>query len=187
MWHPSYGKDAEVGGMPGKAFVMVWGAEDTEAALKERYRAEADGKRRMRLQGLWLLRQGRHVGEVAAAVGVHRRTVERWIDWYRHGGGLAGVLAHRQGGVGQPSRLTAEQQEQVAAEVASGRFATAAQIGAWIAETDGVAYRPGGVYDLLGRLRCHPKVPRPLHERADLAAQATWQRGASPRRSRRPG
>ena len=169
--------------MPGKAFVMVWAAADTAAALKERYRAEGDGKRRMRLQGLWLLREGRPVEAVAAAVGVHRRTVERWIDWYRHEGGLAGVLAHRQGGMGQPSRLTAEQREELGAEVASGRFATAAQIGAWIAEAYGVTYRPGGVYDLLGRLRCHPKVPRPLHEQADLAAQAAWQTGGSRRPS----
>ena len=171
--------------MPGKPFVMVWAAEDTEAALRARYRAEADGKRRMRLQGLWLLRQGRHVDAAAAAVGVHRRTVERWIDWYRHEGGVAGVLARRQGGVGQPSRLTAEQREAVAVEVAPGRFRTAAEIGAWIAEPYGVAYRPGGVCDLLGRLRCHPKVPRPLHERADPAAQAAWKGGASPRHSRR--
>ena len=171
--------------MPGRPFAMAWAAEDTEAALWARYRAEGDGKRRMRLQGLWLLRQGRHVDEVAAAVGVHRRTVERWVDWYRHEGGLAGVLAHRQGGVGQPPRLTADQQEQVAAEVAAGRFATAAQIGAWIRETYGVTYRPGGLYDLLGRLRCHPKVPRPLHEQADPAAQAAWEGGALPPRSSR--
>ncbi len=173
--------------MPGKPFVMAWAREDTAAVLWARYRAEADGTRRMRLQGLWLLRQGRHVTGVAAAVGVHRRTVERWIDWYRHAGGLAGVLAHRQSGVGQPSRLTAAQREEVAAGVASRRFATAAEIGAWIAETYGVAYRPGGLYDLLGRLRCHPKVPRPLHEKADLAAQTAWKGGASPRRSRRRG
>jgi transposase len=172
--------------MPGKVFVMDWAEADTAAALWTRYRAEADGKRRMRLQGLWLLRQGRRVEDVAAAVGVHRRTVERWIDWYRHEGGLAGVLAHRQGGVGQPSRLTAAQREAVAEEVATGRFRTAAAIGAWIAETYGVAYRPGGVYDLLGRRRCHPTVPRPLHEKADLAAPAAWKGGASPRRSRRP-
>jgi transposase len=156
--------------MPGKPFVLAWAEDDTEAALKARYRAEADGRRRMRLQGLWLLRQGRAVNDVAAAVGVHRRTVEHWIDWYRHQGGVAGVLAHRQGGVGQLARLTAEQQEQVATEVATGRFRTAAEVRHWIAATFGVSYQPGGVQDLLGRLRCHPKVPRPLHEKADLAA-----------------
>ena len=165
-------------------FELAWAEEDTEAALKAAYRATADGGVRMRLHGLWLLRQGRSVDEVAAAVGVHRRTVDRWVAWYR-GGGLAGVLAHRQGGRGRPARLTAEQQEEVAAAVATGRFATAAQIGTWIGERYGVTYRPGGVYDLLGRLRCHPKVPRPLHERADLATQEAWQKGGSARRSAR--
>ena len=168
--------------MPGKRFVMAGDGEDTEAALKERYRSEVDGKRRMRLQGLWLLRCGRHVDDVAAATGVHRRTVERWIDWYRHEGGLSGVLAHRQGGSGRIPRLTPEQQETVGCEVATGRFRTARAISAWIAETYGVSYRPGGVADLLGRLRCHPKVPRPLHEQADPAAQAAWNGGASPER-----
>ena len=168
-------------------FAMTWAAEDTEEALKARYRSEADGKRRMRLQGLWLLRTGQSVDEVAAVVGVHRRTVERWVDWYRHEGGVAGVLVHRQGGVGQPARLTAAQQEQVAAEVATGRFRTAAEIGQWLATTFGVSYQPGGVQHLLGRLRCHPKVPRPLHEQADLAAQERWKKGAlgTPLRPRR--
>ena len=158
-------------------FVVAWAAEDTEEALKGHYRAEANGKRRMRLQGLWLLRQGRSVDEVAAAVGVHRRTVDRWVAWYRSGG-VAGVQARRQGGVGQRPRLSPAQQEEVGAEVATGRFATATQVGAWIAARYGVTYRPGGVSALLGRLRCHPKVPRPLHEQADLAAQEAWKQGA---------
>ena len=165
--------------MPGKPFVLVWAAEDSEAALKERYRAETDGKLRLRLHGLWLLRQGRHVDEVAAVVGVGRRTVERWVDWYRHEGGVVGVRAHRQGGVGRRALLTPAQQEEVAQEVATGRFRAAREIGAWIADTYGVTYRPGGVATLLGRLRCHPKVPRPLHEKADPQAQDAWKKGGS--------
>jgi transposase len=171
--------------VPGKPFVMVWAEADTEAALKARYLAEPDPRRRPWLHGLWLLRRGWRVDAVADAVGVSRRTVERWIDWYRTGG-LAKVLTHRQGGLGQPARLTAAQQTQVAAEVATGRFRTAAEIGAWIADTFGVAYRPGGLYSVLGRLRCHPKVPRPLHEKADLAAQAAWKGGTSRQPWRRP-
>ena len=172
--------------MPGKPFVMVWAEADSEEALKRRYLAEGHPRRRQWLHGLWLLRRGWRVDEVADAVGAGRRTVERWIDWYRTGG-LEGVLAHRQGGSGQPARLTVDQQERVGEEVATGRFRTAAEIGAWIAETFGVAYRPGGVASLLGRLRCHPKVPRPLHEKADPVAQAAWKGGTSTRPSRRPG
>ena len=172
--------------MPGKPFVMAWAVEDTEVALKTRYRDEADGRKRMRLQGLWLVRAGQQVDAVAAVVGVHRRTVERWLDWYRTSG-LDGMLAHRQGGHGQPARLTAAQQEHVGAEVATGRFRTAAEIGRWIAEQFGVTYRPGGVASVLRRLACHPKVPRPLHEKADLAAQEGWKKGGSARPSREPG
>ena len=171
--------------MPGKPFVMNWAEADTEEALKQRYLAEVHPRRRQWLQGLWLLRRGWRVDDVAAAVGAGRRTVERWIDWYRTTG-LDGLLAHRQGGRGQVARLTAAQQEEVAEEVATGRFRTAAEIGRWIGATYGVTYRLGGVGSLLRRLRCHPKVPRPLHAQADPAAQDAWKKGASARRWARP-
>lgn len=139
----------------------------------------------MRLHGLWLLRSGRAVGAVASAVGVHYRTVQRWVRWYEAGGRSA-VRAHHQGGVGQVPRLTPAQQEQVATEVATGRFRTTAEIGAWIQATFGVTYRPGGLYSLLARLRCAPKVPRPLHQKADPALQETWKKGGSRPHSRQP-
>lgn len=164
--------------MAGRRLRVVWQATETVEALHDAYRAAGDAEVRMRLHGLWLLRGGRRVGEVADAVGVHYRTVQRWVRWYEQGG-LVAVRAHRQGGVGQPSRLTAAQHEQVAETVATGRFRTAAEIGAWIAATFGVTYRPGGLYSLLGRLRCAPKVPRPLHEKADLDAQDRFKKGGS--------
>jgi transposase len=167
--------------MTGRRLRVTWAETDAAEALHHAYRAEADAAVRMRLHGLWLLRTGRTVGAVAAAVGVHYRTVQRWVRWYEQGG-LAAVRAHRQGGVGQPPRLTAAQQEQVAQEVATGRFRSAAEIGAWIGATFGVHYQPGGLYALLGRLRCAPKVPRPLHEKADPAMQETWKKGGSRRR-----
>jgi len=165
---------------------MEWAEADSAEVLKQRYLSEAHPRRRQWLHGLWLLRRGWRVEEVADAVGVGRRTVERWIDWYRHEGGAAGVLAHRQGGTGQPPRLTAEQQAQLGDAIATGRFRTAAEIRVWIADTFGVTYRPGGVTSLLGRLRCHPKVPRPLHEKADPAAQAAWKGGSLGAPSPRP-
>ena len=62
---------------------------------------------------------------------------------------------------------------------ASGEFHTAAEARQWIRERFGVSYRPKGIYRLLGRLGCRPKVPRPLHEKADPAEQEAWKRGAS--------
>ena len=131
--------------MPGKPFVLMWAAADTEETLKARYLAEVHAQRRQWLHGLWLLRRGWRVDAVADAVGAGRRTVERWIDWYRSGG-LDGVLAHRQGGDGRPPRLSVAQQEQVGDAVASGRFRTAAEIGAWIAANSRSAGLSSGLY-----------------------------------------
>ena len=171
--------------MAGRRLRVVWQAEDTEDALQQAYRSEREGTVRMRLHGLWRLRQGRPVGEVARTLGVHYRTVQRWVRWYE-AGGLAEVRSHHQGGPGPQPRLTAEQQEQVAAEVATGRFRSAAEIGRWIETTFGVTYRPGGLATLLARLKCGPKVPRPLHAQADLEAQEGWKKGALQQRLGRP-
>ncbi len=122
----------------GRPFVVAWRDEDTEEALRTAYRAERDPALRQRVQALWLLRgDTRLVGEVASAIGVEYRTVQRWVGWYRTGG-LAAVRSHRLGGPGQPPRLTPEHQEQVAKEVETGRFRSAATIRVWITETFGV-------------------------------------------------
>ncbi len=164
----------------GRPFVVAWRDEDTEEALRTAYRAERDPALRQRVQALWLLRgDTRLVGEVASVVGVDYRTVQRWVRWYRSGG-LAAVRSHRLGGPGQPPRLTPEQQEQVAQAVETGRFRSAATIRVWITETFGVTYTEGGMYTLLARLRCAPKVPRPLHAKANLEDQEAWKKGGLP-------
>ena len=167
-----------LGAMARPEFVVVWRPEDTAEALRRAYRAERDGEARTRLHGLWLVRRGQRLAAVAQAVGVHPRTVQRWVRWYREAG-LAAVRARRRGGRGQASWLTPEQQAAVLREAATGAFHTAADARRWIQERLGVSYRPKGVYRLLKRLGCRPKVPRPIHEKADPAAQAAWKGGAS--------
>jgi transposase len=162
----------------GRKLVIGWAVEDDAASLRARYRRERRPDVRPRLHGLWLLRTGRSAREVAQVLGVHERTVQRWIGWYR-AGGLAAVTGRHAGGQGAPSFLTAEQREALAAEVATGRFRTAAEIRRWAAETWGVAYTEGGMYALLARLKCAPKVPRPIHDKADAVAQARWKKGTS--------
>jgi transposase len=49
-----------------------------------------------------------------------------------------------------------------------------------VAEQFGVTYRPKGIYGLLRRVRCRPKVPRPIHTKADLQAQEDWKKGVAP-------
>jgi transposase len=162
----------------GRKLTVEWGAEDDAASLYARYRRERRADVRPRLHGLWLVRTGRTTREVAEVLGVDERTVQRWLAWYR-AGGLAPIEGRHAGSQGAPSFLTVEQRAELAEEVAMGRFRTAAEIQQWVQERWGVSYTEGGMYALLKRLRCAPKVPRPVHEKADHRAQARWKKGGS--------
>ncbi len=162
----------------GRNLTVEWAAADDAASLYERYRRERRPDVRPRLHGLWLVRTGHTTREASEVLGVDERTVQRWLAWYR-AGGLAPLEGRHAGSQGAPSYLTAVQQVEVAEEVATGRFRTAAEIRAWVQERWGVSYTEGGMYALLKRLRCAPKVPRPVHEKTDHLAQARWKKGGS--------
>ena len=57
----------------------------------------------------------------------------------------------------------------------------AIQLRDWIARQYGASYTLGGVYSLLQRLKCAPKVPRPVHAKADPELQEAWKKGVSNR------
>jgi transposase len=162
----------------GRKLTIEWAAGDDAAGLYGRYRRERRADVRPRLHALWLVRTGHTTRETAGVLGVDERTVQRWLAWYR-AGGLAPLEGRHAGSQGARPYLTAGQQAELAAEVATGRFRTAAEIRAWVQERWGVSYTAGGMYALLGRLRCAPKVPRPTHEKADHLAQARWKKGGS--------
>jgi transposase len=162
----------------GRKLRIEWAAGDDAASLYARYRRERRADVRPRLHALWLVRTGRTTREVAEVLGVDERTVQRWLEWYR-AGGLAPIEGRHAGSQGAPSFLTVEQRAELAEEVATGQFRTAAEIRRWVEEHWGVRYTEGGMYALLSRLRCAPKVPRPVHEKADHLAQARWKKGAS--------
>src|SRR5918996_1256527 len=91
------------------------GSEGTISAARGRRSANP------RLHALWLLRSGWGMEQVAGIVGVHYRTVQPWVGWYRHGG-VAEVCARHGGGHGQPAWLTPEQEGVVAEEAAKGNL-----------------------------------------------------------------
>src|SRR5207237_1075699 len=95
--------------------------------------------------------------------------------------GVRGGVARGGDGGGAAAWLTAEQQAAVLEQAATGAFHTAADVRRWIQEQFGLSYRPKGIYRLLKRLGCRPKVPRPVHEKANLAGQVAWKKGGSPR------
>ena len=128
------------------------------------------------LHGLWLIRSGWQIKAAAEAVGVHYRSAQRWVEWYRSGG-LDEVVSRRMGGVGQARYLNSDQEERLVEEVRSGRFRTAGEIADWVQSEYGVRFRGNRIYGVLERLGCSPKVPRSRHEKADVEAQESWKKG----------
>ena len=148
--------------------------------LYARYRAERDVEVRKRLGALWLLRRGESVSSAAEATGVSRRTLSRWLGWYRRGG-LAEVLGRvpGHGAVGSQCWLSEHQQELLFERASLGELCTYEEARRWVEEEWGVKYRYKGMYALLARVGVRPKVPRPAAEKADPQAQESWKRGGS--------
>ena len=122
------------------------------------------------------------MGDVASVLGVHYRSLQKWVSWYR-AGGVNEVLSHRMKGLGQPRFLNPDQERELTEAVESGLFRAAGEIRKFIESEYGVSYRPGSVYSLLARLGSSPRVPRGLHEKADLKKQESWKKGVWARRS----
>jgi transposase len=159
-----------------KSVAVAWG--ETAEELYGRYRAEEAVARRKRLQVLWRVRAGDVPAVAGEAAGVGARTVERWLAWYRQGG--VEVVLRRVPGCGgrrSTSWLGPEQERALVAECATGAFRTYEEARAWVAAEYGVRYRYKGMHAALRRLGVHPKVPRPVAEKADPAAQEAWKQG----------
>ncbi len=164
--------------MIGRPFRMEWHEKDTQAALKKAYQSQRDASIRTRLHVLWLIRRDWRITSAAEAVGVHYRSAQRWVEWYRDGG-LNEVVSRKMGGVGQPRFLSEDQESKLVEEVGSGRFKTAGEIADWVESEYGERFKGNSIYSLLQRLGCSPKVPRPRHEKADVEAQDSWEKGGS--------
>jgi transposase len=138
--------------------------EDAET-LKQRIQREHDGRRKPRLQMLYLLASGQaHTRQdVAQLLGVHRNTVGHWLAIYE-AGGLAALLALYVP-AGKPLSLPPEVLaaiEQALRQPAG--FASYEALRPWVKQTHhlDVNYHP--LYTIVRtKLQAKLKVPRPSH------------------------
>ncbi len=160
--------------------IKAVGWAESERELYEIYRAQEDVGLRKRAQAMWLLRSGVTETEAARLAGVGRRTLTRWLGWYREGG--LEEVNRRVPGHGAPggtARLTSEQMGQLRERAATGAFRTYEDARLWVLEAFGVEYGYHGMYSVLARMDVHPKVPRPIAAKADPEAQEAWKKGGS--------
>lgn len=148
--------------------------------LHELYKKQRDLETRKRLVALWSVRRGESVTDAARIAGVGRRTLTRWLAWYREGG-LEEVLSRvpGHGALGSECRLTKHQQQRLVERAAQGEFRTYEEARRWVKEAWGVEYRYKGIYAVLSRLGVSPKVPRPTAEKGDPKAREAWKKGGS--------
>ena len=153
--------------------------QEDEATLKKLYQQERDHQNRTRLQTLWYLRQGRTMGEAAELVGVHYRTVQEWVAWYRQGG-VAEVLSHRHGGARpRERRLTGVQEAELKALAEAGEIRTIWDGVHWAEQEHGVPYTYWGMRGVFDRLKLRKKVPRQRSPKASAEQQEAWKKGDS--------
>jgi len=158
-----------------RSLSIVWHEETSE--FEALYKAEPDRQRRTRLHALWLVRLGHTVQSAASVVGIHLRTLQQWLSWYRQGG-LSEVLAHRHGGhAGRCSPLSASEEAQLKTLAATGQIGSIWDGVAWAQEHCGVSYTYWGMRSVFARLGLKKKVPRPRSPQASDQAQQAWKKG----------
>lgn len=162
--------------MAGVVQAVKW--QESAEQLYALYAAEREVERRKRLQALWGVRRGQTETEAARQAGIGRRTLVRWLSWYR-GGGLEAVLRRvpGHGAEGKPHRLCAAQQQELRERCGRGEFRTTGEVRDWVESEWGVGYKESGMYSVLARLEIHPRVPRPRADKADPEAQEAWKKG----------
>ena len=166
--------------MIGRPFRMAWHEQDTPEALKEACQSQRDVYIRTRLHALWLIRRGWQIKAAAEAVGVHCRSAQRWVGWYREGG-LDEVLSRKMGGVGQPRFLSESQERRLVGEIGSGRFRTAGEIADWVESEYGVRFTRGTAYTVcLSGWDVHRRFPDPGMRRRTCTLRSGGKRGAWP-------
>jgi transposase len=119
--------------------------------IEERRKSEKDSRFYQRLSALLWLDDGKSRQEVADLVGVCHRTVKNWLKTYLKGG-LEALCALKY--QGNPGHLSEKQQQQLKAEIATGRFKCAAEVCVFVEKTFGISYQPRGMRKLLNRLDC---------------------------------
>jgi transposase len=138
---------------------------ETVENLKQRLQREHDGRKKPRLQMLYLLagRQAQTRLEVAQLLGVHRNTISHWLTIYETGGLEALLEVYVPAGkpVSLSPAVLASLQQALQEPVG---FASYEALRQWVQQTHHVEVNYHTLYTIVRtRFRTKLKVPRPSH------------------------
>jgi transposase len=164
--------------------VESWQTKDELAAM---IRGEKDARVATRLRAVLLALKGRTHREISDDLAVSPRSVQSWVERYNASGAKGGVDALRdRPRPGQPKRLTPDEEHTLVAWLEKGPDLERDGVVAWRGPTlvdkihahFGKRFSLSGAYALLHRLGFEPLRPRPIHRKADRAAQEEFRKAA---------
>jgi transposase len=141
------------------------------------FRSTADPKLRHRLQMVLMAHRGRPRQDIAADLGVHRKTVSRWLNAYC-AAGLDGLQPKK--AKGKPSKLSASLAEEVRRWVIEGPARQGLDRANWTHEglaghlrkTHGIQTSRSAVQRFCAKIDIRLYRPTYRHERGDPVQQA---------------
>ena len=164
--------------------IPITNHDHTAEELEHLARNCKDPRWARRLRAVAMVLRGARRGAAAEAHGLEVQTLRDWIERY-NSEGPEGLRMPPAGG--RPCRLGASELEQLREQVEAGpepeadapsRFRLS-DIRDWILEVFGLRYSLEGVRKILRRLGFRHMSPRPLHPKADLAAQDDFRNNFS--------
>lgn len=152
--------------------------------LKSLLGQQREGKRKERVQALYLLKSGQvsDLPTLASLLGRHLATVYRWLERYR-AGGLARLLELDYVHSGRPSVLPEAVRAALKArlEDPDRGLASYKEIQAWLAEEFGLEIAYPTVHRLVRyQLKAKLKVPRPRHVQQSTAELVDFKKKSAP-------
>lgn len=138
------------------------------AELESAWREHTTAWARQRLLVIRLVAQHELSAErIAAAAGVNRSTVFRYLENFQAGG--VAQLLHRDYTGGKEPTLAGTDHTAFVEQLRSGKFRRAKEAQAWIKQRTNRALALSSVYTLLGKAGGVLKVPRKTHAKKDAA------------------
>lgn len=155
----------------------------TREELAALIRKEKNAKVATRMRGILLAMRGRTNKEIGEDLSVASRSTQNWVRSY-NARGIEGLRDRPR--PGQPKKLSPAEEQKLIEWLEKGPDLEHDGVVAWrgtnlarkIEKHFGKKFSLSGAYSLLHRLGYEPLRPRPIHRKADLAAQEEFKKAA---------